>query len=377
MMRPLLPLALALVLLSCDKAPPLPYEPPPSKTADPTPREPDLLNVLKIDAGDLADDSPLVDPPSATGNLQADISSFTTIENCVAQHAKLDPIIGDAIDAIGYESFVHDACRILQAAKARDTTACREISVSTLRARCETTVAVVTSDGLSCPMNGPNHDPFCLALARRDTRLCAMASFDQRKLCQASLAKSPTACGRDPRCIRISSRWKSILPDPSQRPELGSKVSAVLVEITDGEVAKPLQLDLSKIVMPATVVKTVAGNSIRLGEANTAPWPSARIAIEPRFSLRMNASADVIKQGSHPALAQDFELTLLIPYQGTFKSVPSETPPTINVDLLNLDISAPVRFTLEIVVADENRSYRLTLTVNSFVRDVLSTGAAP
>jgi hypothetical protein len=334
------------------------------------------MKALGIDAGEVDNAPEPVDPPSATGDLQADINSFSTLENCVAQHAKLDPLIGDAIDAIGYETFVHDACRILQAAKAKEVSPCREITVSTLKARCETTVAVVTGDGLSCPMSGPNHDPFCLALARRDPRLCAMAQPDQRRLCQASLSKTPAGCGQDQRCARISSRWKSLLPDPSHRAELGSKVTVTLTEITDGEAAKPIQLDLSKIVMPATVTKAAEGNSIRLGEANTAPWPSARIAIEPRFSLNMKAYADAIKQGSHPGLAKDFDLTLLIPYKGTYRSIESETAPNINVDMLGLDVGAPVRFTLEITVSDGSRQYRLVFTINSFVRDVLSTGPA-
>src|SRR5262249_3239300 len=74
-------------------------------------------------------------PPS--GDLRSDIESFTTLDACVRARATVDPLLGDAIEALGYDTLTRDACRILQALKAKNTEACRPIASSALRNRCE------------------------------------------------------------------------------------------------------------------------------------------------------------------------------------------------------------------------------------------------
>src|SRR5579864_4561620 len=63
------------------------------------------LSLLSLEGGEAP-----FDPPVAAGDLAADIAAFTNIEACV-EHASVEPFLGDALQAIGYDSFVRDACR--------------------------------------------------------------------------------------------------------------------------------------------------------------------------------------------------------------------------------------------------------------------------
>src|ERR1044071_6588769 len=54
-----------------------------------------------------------VDPSPPSGDLKSDIESFTTLDACVRARAMADPLLGDAIEALGYDTLMRDACRIL------------------------------------------------------------------------------------------------------------------------------------------------------------------------------------------------------------------------------------------------------------------------
>src|SRR5262249_57692027 len=74
-----------------------------------------------------------IDPPPQAGDLRGELDAFTTIDACVNQHAALDPLVGDAIRAIGYDTLLRDACRMLDAAKRDDPKPCDAIDPSPLR----------------------------------------------------------------------------------------------------------------------------------------------------------------------------------------------------------------------------------------------------
>jgi hypothetical protein len=61
-------------------------------------------------------ESASADPPALAGDLGADIEGFTTVDACVAAHAGVDPLVGDALEGIGYDTLLRDACRALEAA---------------------------------------------------------------------------------------------------------------------------------------------------------------------------------------------------------------------------------------------------------------------
>ena len=109
-----------------------------------------------------------LDPPRPSGDLRADLDAFTTVEACAEKRAGIDPLVGDALDAIGYETFLRDACRMLDAMKAEDAKRCDAIDASSLRARCRARVAMVAGRADDCPLRSESEpalgrEPACVA----------------------------------------------------------------------------------------------------------------------------------------------------------------------------------------------------------------------
>src|SRR5262245_61419137 len=44
-----------------------------------------------------------VDPAPPAGDLRADVERFTSLDDCVERHATIDPLVGDALQSIGYD----------------------------------------------------------------------------------------------------------------------------------------------------------------------------------------------------------------------------------------------------------------------------------
>ncbi|HEX3343997.1 MAG TPA: hypothetical protein VHS09_05460 [Polyangiaceae bacterium] len=229
-------LAVSLALAACDE----PSSPPP-KPAEPAPVA-SLARALGVDAGDL---EPALDPPAPPGDLPAELAGFTTVDACVAARAAGDPVLGDALEAIGYDTLARDACRSLDAAKSRDAKRCDDILASTLKARCEARVAELAGQPDACPFDVPTHpelgrDASCLALATRDASLCE-AAFDRadRASCAATAAHDAAPCKRLPlradqaRCTRDEQRWAPVLPQADAPPRAGGPPSGK-VTLTGG-----------------------------------------------------------------------------------------------------------------------------------------------
>src|SRR6185312_15827417 len=137
-----------------------------------------LVRQLGIDAGDL---DPHLDPAAPGGDLRADIERFTPLDRCVAERAPVDPLVGDALESIGYATFLRDACRVVEAAKTAEPARCDAIDASSLRDKCRATEAGVAAVPDACPWEnaarpGRGRDPVCVAIAARDLTLCAAAA---------------------------------------------------------------------------------------------------------------------------------------------------------------------------------------------------------
>jgi hypothetical protein len=134
--RTLIIAAAALMAIACDDKNPT-VRPAPSVTPA-TPAS--VAAALGIDAGGLVDTA---DPPAPAGDLKAELDRFVNVETCVKERANLDPLVGDALRAIGYDTFLRDACRLLEAAKDKKRETCDRIDSSALRTRCQSWVAMV------------------------------------------------------------------------------------------------------------------------------------------------------------------------------------------------------------------------------------------
>ncbi len=356
--------------LGCDRSssPPTPPEEPPAPRKFVPPADSQLPSLLGLDAGELEP----VDPPAPAGDLFAEAEAFQDLEGCVRQRAKLDPVVGDALDALGYDTFLRDACRVIEAVKARSTAPCDPITARSLRDRCAMSVAVVLGDSQTCPMEGQAHDPLCVALARRDPRLCVSVPADRRASCRAMLAKDPKKCGGEGRCVRRVERWRRLLPEAASKPELGTKVTLQLTATSDGGRSKPVEVDLSTYVYPAMVVKLAGTTRILIGEMASAPWPPYTIATEPRASVVLVASPENIKQGVRSLGGDALGFELLVPKVAAVSSKTERTPATVTMDMVGTDIGSPVRFTVEADVGEEGASWHVSLRVNTYVRDVVT-----
>src|ERR1019366_5592349 len=65
-----------------------------------SPGSADPLTALYADAGLEVGGA----PPAPAGDLKAEIARFTTLDACVNERARVDPIVGDALEAIGYDT---------------------------------------------------------------------------------------------------------------------------------------------------------------------------------------------------------------------------------------------------------------------------------
>src|ERR1700722_10497547 len=89
-----------------------PWAPLPS---DPGAAASPVEKLLGLDRGGTPRRGP---PPAPAGDLKAEIDRFTTVEACALERARLDPLVGDALEAIGYDTFFLDAWRLIHAGRA-------------------------------------------------------------------------------------------------------------------------------------------------------------------------------------------------------------------------------------------------------------------
>jgi hypothetical protein len=359
----------------CDREPS--DEPPaePPRLPPPARRTHDagLAELLGLDAAVLPVEPP-PDPPAPAGNLRHEVEEFTTLERCVKSRAAFDPVVGDAVEALGYDTFKRDACQVLHAAKTRSTAPCRDILASMLRDHCETTVAVVIGDAMMCPLAGGNHNAMCMALARRDERLCEQVRDGLGLTCRAIIERDASKCRRSARCERLVQRWKAFMPEHADKPGLGTRVKVRVQERVDGGAATVRELDLSGELGGATVRKTGQETVVLLGDETTRAWPPALVATQPRLALRLTATEELRKQGRRLVPNGSIDFSILVPKWTAVDTGTLQGPAHIDVDLFGLDLTSPVRFKLQAVVGPPHRPVRVELDVNTFVRDVVIVG---
>jgi hypothetical protein len=220
------------------------------------PGEPAPRSSTGLAAADASADLPQVpDPPALAGDLATEIHDFTTLDACVDRRASLDPLVGDALEAIGYDTLLRDACRMLDAAKARDARRCDPIAISPMRDRCKALVAETAGTPDGCPWlvdsrQALGREPSCVALASRDPRLCsAVTETLPGTTCLAIARHDAAPCNRlakagdRARCARDVSRWGSLLPVPTGATARPLATQGKLTA-TSSQADGPIQADL-------------------------------------------------------------------------------------------------------------------------------------
>jgi hypothetical protein len=326
------------------------------------------------------------DPPPPSGDLKADIDSFTTLETCVRARTVSDPLLGDAIDALGYDSLTRDACRILQALKAKTTDACKPIVASALRARCESYVAVLTGDTNLCPaMNGggglASREPVCLARASRDERLCSAALATDRPRCKALVLGRPSECGRDLSCVRQVERYKSLLEKPPSHAAVTTHLRIEVTEVGSSDSATK-SLDLDDVAAGGAIVHlTDEKVRLSLGAPKSAAWLAADSPLaSPRAFIEVAAPLEAVPglgdgkrkdSGTKSAIelgTRDMRVDLLLPKVATLSAL-TASDRALDIERLSTEPGGSIRFVLTSTLREAPRVFRVKFDVETFVRE--------
>jgi hypothetical protein len=333
---------------------------------------------LGIDAGELA--AAPADPSPPAGDLRGELDGFTTLDACVAQHAALDPLVGDAIRAIGYETFLRDACRILDAAKRGDARACDAIDASALRGRCQAVTAMVAGKIEGCPWAMPDdhargREATCVAVAARDPRLCAGEARNARATCEAIAAHDESRCrlaaGDSRECRREAARWKRVMEPPAgATPAIAPALPKIDAHLTlhgasgtpdPARVENDLTADASRgVVLTASgsVARFDLGSRRELG--STMFTPSALDAARMAATIRVDAKVATLEH-------------LEIDVPGARRLVVPGVRCECRVTLATLERTrgGEVHFLLDGDLGVPPQAYTVHADITTFVRDVV------
>jgi hypothetical protein len=362
-------MALLVGVLGCDREPPRePPELPPKPRAAPEKKLERELAALAEEAGIVP-----ADPEPPAGDLKAEIARFTSVEACIDAHAPKDPVIGDAIDALGYDTLTRDACRTVEALHEKDAKKCAPILASALRARCEASVATLVGDAELCPMSGAGRDPVCLARARRDVRLCGAALASDRAACKALVSGDASACGKDAACARQVERWKPLLEAAAPHKPYEAKLAIELHAAKGSEEPATTAFDLEDVAAAGVVVRKTAGRGeIVLGTPRDPSWLAIdALDAAPRAFVSVSIPPGASEGTKVPIGALTGRFEILLPKVASLSSLTALPGGEITLVKLSDEAGAPIAFDVKATVTDGPRAYELAMHVKTFVRDVV------
>ena len=339
--------------------------------------------MLGLDAGAFVDTS---DPPPPAGDLKADLDRFVNIETCVKERANLDPLVGDGLRAIGYDTFLRDACRLLEAAKDKKRETCDRIDSSAMRARCQSWVAMVAQTPDACPLQFDGiatrgRNITCLAVAGKDPRLCtAEARTAVRATCDALASVDEARCDvlippDRPGCRREVTRWHALLGTPLSG--LAALPAARGKLVVKGEAGTPdpgtTEADLSTEFARGGVVVTSRERSRielgMIGESETtriAPSPNRRARLGIAMLLEPGATP---KDPQKPLLER---LELEIPGEATLVYPGVRCDCRVTTARVDRTRGGEIALALQGTISAGPRSYRVDIDLVTFVRDVVN-----
>ncbi len=344
--------------------------------------------ALGVEAGEL---ELRVDPPAAAGDLAGEIASFTTVDACIDSHAHLDPLLGDALEAIGYDTFVRDACRVLDAAKARDPKRCDAIDASALRRQCASTVAAALGDADVCPWMVASRpalgrDASCLAIASHDPRLCAAEETSiARATCEAIARHDAAPCAKLPlkadqaRCKRDADRWRNVTPPRTpgvagSAPDGGGAsppVEASLHVESADDAGAPVDANLAPdLGRGLVVVAERGGHRFSVGPLNdsglgfVAPSPH----VQATLALELFASSDGKRVEVNRA-------ELLVPGRSPVATPLARSTLVAKISKLEPTRGGTASLTVDGTIGDSSGTWRVHLQATTFVRDVVDAKA--
>lgn len=377
--------ALAALAACDDRKKAAPPEPAPPASAAPSPSA--LVAQLGIDAG-----VELMDPPAPAGDLAKELEQFVNVESCVAQRSGIDPLLADALRAIGYDTFVRDACRLLEAAKDKKRETCDRIDASSLRAKCRSWVAVLAQTPDACPLvyeglPSRGRAASCVAVAGKDARLCAGEPRPTaRATCEAMTARSEAPCealvpSERPACKREVTRWRALLPSPLEGlPKLPEARGKLLVH-GDGGTTDPTtpEMDLAPDLARGAVVVTGLREKRQIELGILGDSDTLRIAGAPnkrtRFGVAISLEPPRPGSGSKEPTPTLERLELEIPGEVPIVVPSGKCECKITRARVDATRGGEVSIAVEGTLTGGARAYRIDVAATTWVRDVVSEDA--
>ena len=352
-------------------------EPKPTPAGSPS----STLIALGLDASGVG---VLVDPPRPAGDFKADVTAFTTMEDCMRDRSKVDPVLGDALENIGYDTFVRDACRVLEASKTKDPRKCSLIDASTLKARCNAVVAIVMQKPDACPRVSAGttrgRDPLCIAQASRSPILCAAVEHHDRPTCEASLGKDEKPCESllidedRASCVRDAIRWRSSLADGAPLVTSIAPVKATLeVHGAEGRPdPKQTTFDWTQELSRGVVIvketprwRAMFGDVDDLGltPKATSPMSQAKLGFQLKF-------------GPEPTAKVDLEGTSLsVPGASSMTCASSKCELVTKVRKVDATRGGAVSLEIDGTFGGGAQAFKVHADITTFVRDVMDPAA--
>lgn len=348
-----------------------------------------LPNASEFDGGVSS-----VDPPATAGNLAQDIASFQSVDECVSVRGDVDAVLGDALGSLGYDTFVHDACTSLAAAKKGDSALCEGLGTNTLRRGCMRLVAVVKRDADACPLISDalyyqGRDAECVAIAKRDPRYCAsVPTLVERAHCLAVAAASDEQCrglevGLRARCERDVARWKELVGTTVQgaRFPVTPPTLRIKARVAEGkeesvyDARMPVVAERGVVVViDAKALRVFVGHELYEVQTMVAPSPNEK----PHLAFR----ADVGAKG----VTSLERLELDVPGRASYLVPSARCDCAVKVDLPGMDTSklafgdagaptlergSPITVQVAGKVGVPPQEFYIEASISTFVRDVV------
>ncbi len=332
------------------------------------PRE--LLSALRIDAAALPEGRP--DPAPPAGDLMAEARAFSTLDACVAERARLDPLVGDSLRAIGYDTFLRDSCRILEALQQQSQKPCIEIASTPLKNHCSSTVAIALAHPDECPFasdqsKAEGRDPFCIAVASRDPRLCVSVR-GSRVTCEAVLARAVEKCprtGDGGDCRHDVARLRTLVTGDvsKEKPLRATKITLSVRGEGDTESPMPGTAELGADAAKGVVlVRARDRYVVEVGSFGGSAFAPA--------SLRLSSALRVSEKTAGGTSLERFELDL--PARATVVFPGNRVDGKITFDPWKAARGEPVGITFEGRVTVGANEYTVNERVETFIRDVVT-----
>jgi hypothetical protein len=311
--------------------------------------------------------------------MKEDVERFSSLDTCVTQHAVLDPVVGDAVRSIGYDTLLRDACRVLQALKLKDTSPCAAITASALQNHCESLVAMALQQPDKCPWYSTaekelGREPTCLAVAAHDPRACAASREDSTATCEALASGDGSRCAKAvgdevATCARDFARQRTLLAGEHDVRDTAQPKAHLEIHGAKGTPdPATTDFDVSASVRGGAVLSTASLSGVRV-----------ELARDIETTLKLPSRGDRPHLSAALKLAGDgataMHVDVSVPKTPELSCEQPRCDFVVTVAKPDPRRGAPLSATLQGTLEVPGAAYTVKLQIDTFVRDVVARAA--